>query len=240
MSKFKVGDNAVITSRRNNGAKGIITKIANDDPYGYDNSYYVDIYGGERRAYVYERDLRLAERLERDISVESLYNYQNDSHNDDYDYLTEMATIARDQEEGILISVNPERQTLNIPYFKVYDNSSVNTAKCVARLHFKDSGMEYHKDSLGKRQWIINNGDVKNIRNILQKKSKRDKSYTYWQMACFQWNYENGLIDDDTDKYFAGKYDEKYRGDSRLESAYVPSTQEMPDIWIYDPSKGKK
>lgn len=157
---------------------------------------------------------------------------------DEYEeYYYEMATIVRDEYEGILISVNPERDHLTIPYFKVYDSYSVDTAKHVIRLHFKNSGMEFHKDPLGKVQWILNNKDIKNIRKILQKKSKRDKLYTYWQMACFQWNYENGLIDDDIKEYFSGKYDNKYINDKRLFSAYVPSTQEIPDTWIYNPSK---
>lgn len=174
--------------------------------------------------------------LETDIQAEDLMNEPID----DYDYFEEMATIARDRDEGILISVNPERDRLSIPYFKVYDSDSVDTAKRVVRLHFKDSGMEYHKDPLGKMQWVMNNRDVKNVRKALQKKSKRDKPYTYWQMACFQWNYENGLIDDDIDQYFAGICDNKYKYDRRLAMAYVPSTQKMPDTWTYDPLKGKK
>ena len=179
---------------------------------------------------------RIIEYAETDIQAEDLM----DEPVYEYEYFNEMATIARDQDEGILISVNPEREHLTIPYFKVYDSYSVDTAKRVARLHFKDSGMEYHKDPLGKMQWVINNRDVKNIRKVLQKRSKRDKPYTYWQIACFQWNYENGLIDDNINQYFAGKYDEMFEGDTRLEKAYVPSTQEMPDTWIYDPPKGKK
>ena len=153
----------------------------------------------------------------------------------------EMATITRDRGNGILISVNPEREHLNIAYFKVYDSDSVNTAKRVIRLHFKDSGMEYHKDPLGKSMWDLNARDKKDIRNLLEKPSKRNKPYTNWQVACFQWNYENNLIDDDIDEYFSGKYDDEYANikDTNLQEAYVPSDQEMPKTWKYDPPKGK-
>ena len=59
---------------------------------------------------------------------------------------------------------------------------------------------------------------------------------------CFQWNYENNLIDDDITAYFNGDYDKKYENhpNSALKEAYVPSTQKMPDTWIYDSSKGKR
>lgn len=154
----------------------------------------------------------------------------------------EMATIVRNENKGFLISVNPERERLSIPYFKVYDSSSFNTSKRVIRLHFKDSGMEYHKDSSGKKVWDINDKYIGYIVEILSKQSKRDKKYTYWNVMCFQWNYENALIDDDLDAYMRGEYDDKYKDieNTRLQKAYVPSDQKMPKEWLYDKSKGNK
>ena len=161
---------------------------------------------------------------------------------DDYEYLGEMATITRDidRKGNILIAVNPERDRLSIPYFKVYDSDDILTAKRVIRLHFKDSGMEYHKDKY--KEWVLNADDKKHIIRVLKKTSKRFKAYTNWQYMCFQWNYENNLIDDDITAYFNGDYDKKYENhpNSALKEAYVPSTQKMPDTWIYDSSKGKR
>ena len=154
----------------------------------------------------------------------------------------EMATITRDRDNGILISVNPEREHLNIAYFKVYDSDSVNKAKRVARLHFKDSGMEYHKrDRNGKLTWDIKKDTIKEVLRILREESADAPGYTNWQYACYRWNYENDLIDAGYQKYFAGDYDEKYKNamDTNLQEAYVPSTQEMPKTWKYDPPKGK-
>jgi len=61
----------------------------------------------------------------------------------------------------------------------------------------------------------------------LEKKHKTSKIYTNWQFACFQWNVENDLIDDDIDEYFAGTYDERMKN----VISYVPSTQLMPEKW---------
>lgn len=157
---------------------------------------------------------------------------------EEYYYLDEMATIAFTNK--LNISVSPVRHTLNIPYFSVYDSYSVYMAKRVAKLHFKNFGIEYYKDSIGKQPWILNSEKIEKIRELLKKNNKTNPKYSNWQVLCFQWNYENGLVDGDINQYFAGNYDNQHFNDSRLESAYVPSTQEMPDTWIYDPSKGKK
>lgn len=241
MSKFKVGDKIVITSRWNNGAQGIITEVVTDDPndqYGFDNSYYVDIYKGERGELVYEHDLRLAKDSERNIFVESLYQSQLDHDS----YFSEMATIAFTNK--LNVAVNPERRTLNIPYFKVYDNGKVDASKKVARLHFKDSGIEIHKhDKLGKKPWIPSNDDIKNIKSILiQPDPTRDNLYTVWQVLCYEWNRINDLIPVNTTikEYVSGKCDNQRFNDTRLETAYVLSDTEIPKTWEYDASKSKR
>lgn len=154
----------------------------------------------------------------------------------------EMATIVRDVDRKgkILIAVNPERDRLNIAYFKVYDSNDIKTAKRVIRLHFKDSGMEYHNDMYEK--WILNSNDKKHIKKLLESPNKRHKSYSNWQYMCFQWNYENNLIDDDIDAYFNGDYDEKYinHPNTALTTAYVPSTQKMPETWNDNPDEEAK
>lgn len=141
----------------------------------------------------------------------------------------EMATIAID--DDLNINVNPEPDRLSIAYFKVFNAESFRKATKVARLHFKDSGMEYHKDRSGKQQWNLSSREVKRIVKLLKSNHTDYDGYTNWQVACYLWNLENGLIDQGINKYFSGIYDEKYDNDSRLKEAYVPSTQEMPDGW---------
>ena len=149
----------------------------------------------------------------------------------------EMATIATDK--NLNINVNPESDRLSIEYFKVLNAKSFRSATKVARLHFKDSGMEYHRDPSGKQPWALNSKEIKQIVRLLESKHVDYNGYTNWQVACYQWNLENGLINQGVQDYFAGKYDHIYDNDSRLKEAYVPSTQEMPKTWKYDPPKGK-
>lgn len=150
----------------------------------------------------------------------------------------EMATIATDK--NLNINVNPESDRLSIEYFKVLNAKSFRSATKVARLHFKDSGMEYHRDPSGKQPWALNSKEIKQIVRLLESKHVDYNGYTNWQVACYQWNYHNGLVKSFKD-YFAGDYDEKYKNatDINLQEAYVPSTQEMPKTWKYDPPKGK-
>lgn len=149
------------------------------------------------------------------------------------DVFFEMATIATGN--NLNINVNPETNRLSIAYFKVLNAKSFRAATKIARLHFKDSGMEYHRDSLGKQQWILNSREIKNIIKLLESKHADYNGYTNWQVACYQWNFENGLINQGIHDYFNGKYDHVYDNDSRLKEAYVPSTQQMPkNGWIVD------
>jgi len=154
---------------------------------------------------------------------------------DDEPFL-EMATIAID--DNLNINVNPEVDRLSIAYFKVFNAESFRKVTKVARLHFKDSGMEYHNDRSGKQQWELNSKDIKRIVKLLKEQNDSHDGYTNWQIACYQWNLENGLIRSFKD-YFEGMYDHIYDNDSRLKEAYVPSTQEMPETWVCDKSKVK-
>ncbi|MDE7354444.1 MAG: hypothetical protein K2O06_15540 [Acetatifactor sp.] len=166
---------------------------------------------------------------------ESTLNQAMANHNDEPFF--EMAMIA--YEDKLNISVNQETKRLSIAYFKVYDHQKYSAAGRVARLHFKDSGMEYHSDSRGKKIWEISGSDSRRIVKLMQSPSDDHDGYTNWQVACYQWNYHNGLVKSFKD-YFAGKYDHMYDNDDRLKEAYVPSTQEMPETWIYNPENNKK
>lgn len=161
--------------------------------------------------------------------------YLNQPSDNNGEPFLEMATIAIDND--LNINVNPESDRLSIAYFKVFNAESFRKATKVARLHFKDSGMEYHKDRSGKQQWKLNSKEIKRIVKLLKSNHTDYDGYTNWQVACYQWNLENGLINQGIDNYFTGKYDHIYDNDSRLKEAYVPSDQEMPETWIYNPEK---
>ena len=164
---------------------------------------------------------------------ESTLNQAIADHSDEPFF--EMATIAID--DNLNINVNPEVDRLSIAYFKVFNAESFRKATKVARLHFKDNGMEYHQDRFGKQQWKLNFKEVKHIVKLLKSNHTDYDGYTNWQVACYQWNLENGLINQGIDTYFSGKYDHMYDNDNRLKEAYVPSTQEMQKTWVCDKSK---
>ena len=149
----------------------------------------------------------------------------------DKEYFEDTVTITRDTDEGVCIRVNEERTRLNIAYFKAYNHSSPTIAMMVARLHFKDEGIETYEPDPEKQVWKVSAGDIKRIINTLEKESVDHPGITNWQYARYQWNYENGLIYGGLKAYLNGEYDE----DLKNNPVYVPSTQPMPDGWIYHP-----
>ena len=139
------------------------------------------------------------------------------------------------EKEGFRITSIINTKPPYIPYFKVYDNSSYTSATKVARLHFKNYGIEDHKDRY--ESWYPNNKEIKMIRNFMMNQHVDFPQYTNWQMACWLWNLEYDFFNNhNRDEYFAGKFDEEYKD----HPSYVPSTQKMPETWIYDPLKSKK
>ena len=149
--------------------------------------------------------------------------------------LGEMATVAdSDRPVGLSIQVNPDPDRIGNPYFKVY-NTAVPKIKesRVARLHFLDSGMEYHQDKF--MDWIPTKKEIKSIKDLLSQKHLV-YNYTNWQVACFLWNQEYHLfMQKDIDDYMNGLLDEKLS----IHPSYVPSTTVMPETWVYNPSKKK-
>ena len=153
---------------------------------------------------------------------------------DDY-YLGEMATVCSSAKPAMSIHVNPDPNRIGNPYFKVYDSElpRKNDTR-ICRLHFLDSGMEYHKDSF--KDWIISSKDIRNIKSFLSEKHELTQKYSNWQMAKFLWNLEYRFFPQrDIDKYMSGQFDDQFKD----HPSYVPSTAEIPDTWEYNPPKGK-
>lgn len=142
---------------------------------------------------------------------------------------------------SVLFNYDMESDRLCTAYFKVYDHSDYALAKRAAKLHFKDSGMEYHRNPYEKQQWILNSKDIKRIRDLLEDINDDDyylyhdyNTYTNWKILCYQWDHENGLIPASASitDYYSGKYD---NDGSQLNNAYIPSTQKIPETWNYEP-----
>ena len=148
--------------------------------------------------------------------------------------LGEMATITTSDKPAMRIQINPERGRKGVPYFKVYNSPSYTKSTKVARLHFLDTGMEYHQDEFA--DWVPTNKEIKQIRGLLMERHSREKNYTNWQMTCWLWNMEYTFImPDKIDEYMEGKFDDAFKD----HPSYVPSTTPIPDTWEYNPPKGK-
>ena len=150
-------------------------------------------------------------------------------------YIGEMATVNIDKNLNIRIQINPDPNRIGNPYFKVYDACSYQKETKVARLHFLDTGMEYHQDEFA--DWVPTNKEIKRIKGILLSEHS-DDGYTNWQMACWLWNLEYNYFEfgpKDMKTYFGGKFDTQYKD----HPSYVPSTTPIPDTWEYNPPKGK-
>ena len=154
-------------------------------------------------------------------------------------YYGEIALISRDYEHDICITVNIELDGRTIPYLRVFNKSNMFDATHVTRFHFKDGNAEFHDTAINKMRWVLTDEDDRNIRSLLERPCDIHVECSNWQYACYSWNWENYLVKSFKD-YFAGKYGHMYDNDRRLNSLYVPSTQEMPEKgWVYDPLKGK-
>ncbi len=179
MSKFKENDEVWIET----GDLGVVKSVG--AVRGVGAVYSVETYNGYK-ILVRESDLSF-----QDLMMEPIEEYEESSFSVD-DYFSEMASIA--YYKGLNIAYNDETDRLGIAYFKVYDHDKIRSAKRVARLRFKDSEMEYHKDTIGKQPWILNSRDIKNIINLLIGTNKTNPEYSNWQVLCFKWNYDNNFI----------------------------------------------
>ena len=154
-------------------------------------------------------------------------------YDDNYTY--DMATIGRTTTPiPLLISVNPDPNRIGNPYFKVYDTDKIRkNSSRVMRLHFLDSGMEYHRDEY--LEWIPSKADLNNIKNYLQQKNTNFSNYTNWQALCYSWNNEYGFDMQSIHDYLKGIYDKELSNNP----SYVPSNALIPETWVYNPPKGK-
>lgn len=214
MNEFKIGSSIVI----NNGIySGNVGKIIESFGKSNSNSDMLKIELVTENVAVNSNDI---------IPIDDFITMENNIR----EPMVEMATIISDDEYGLNISVNSDPNRKGVPYFKVYDSAIKKQGVTrVCRLHFKDEGMEHHKNR-GFKDWKINVDDIKKIKSLLNSVVKKTKPYTVWQMACYQWNeeYFQGAIND-IEKYFDGGYSDEFI----KHPSYVPHDQDIPEKWKY-------
>lgn len=232
MSKFELQDRVLINNYPEK-RRGTIVKYIEEN-----NLYLVDIDSKLCGNSMYNINLFKEDELEKlNIMDEYVDNKLKDLSifEEHDDYLTEMATIIFTNKYNI--AFNNETDRAGIAYFKVYDSGKISTAKRVARLHFKDSGMEYHKhDRLKKEIWKLTLNEAKEIIEILKMPHKEHDSLSNWVILCYRWNSDNGLIPYNATlkEYLNGKFDHQKFLDERFEKMFIPSDTPIPDPWIYN------
>ncbi len=172
-----------------------------------------------------------------DEDLEKLHQFFETLDEEQYKYYCDNLTnIVLQNNININIAVD---EPLLVAYFRIYNHHDIGLSTKVMQLHIKDNKMEYHPDPFNKDIWIPSDKELYDIKKILC--SHNDiANCTNWQQLCYQWNYQNILIDGDIWDYLHGKHDKKYTNNKILSSVYVPSTQKMPEMWIYDAEERKK
>lgn len=143
----------------------------------------------------------------------------------------DMVIIGRDVKHNFSVLVADVRGwNQNIPYFNVYNHADYSCATEVARLHFRDCGIETCNNR-GLPPWIMDSTEIKNLVEFMNRPNRFVSDYTNWQLACYKWNCVNYIFK--TNEWFRdymdGKLDVKYSSNK----AYIPSTQKMPETWEF-------
>lgn len=114
--------------------------------------------------------------------------------------LTEFATVGRFQKQNFSLAVNPDRKRnlKNAEYFKVYNHIDPERATKIARISFRSSSYIIHHQNGGKKNWVLNQKERKELMQILQSSSKKHPGYTVWQSLILYFNYEVGLDEEKT------------------------------------------
>ena len=151
-------------------------------------------------------------------------------HCDDESNL-EMVIIGRDVQHNFSVLVADVRGWNQIiPYFNVYNHADYSNATKVARLHFRDRGIETC-NTRGLPSWIMDSAEIRNLLEFMNRPNRLVSDYTNWQLACYKSNCENYIFKTDEwlRDYMDGKLDVKYSSNK----AYIPSTQKMPETWEF-------
>lgn len=142
-----------------------------------------------------------------------------------------MTTIGTNFSPTFTVIVNPDSRRIGDPYLKICDGKRFHSSEHTARLNLKEPALvKHHSD--GKKEWNLTNKDIKNLKNYLNSKSKKNPKYTNWEYTIFSWNDEYGFLESYEgvepliDEFFNGYFDTE---ENLSNPSYVPSYQLMPD-----------
>lgn len=101
------------------------------------------------------------------------------------DTLQEMATVYRNTEYNICITVNPDPNHIGNPYFKIYNSTSYTSADKGIRISFLKPSYIMHADT--KASWKLNKKEKQLLISFLLDKSnfydeQLGRKLTVWEM----------------------------------------------------------
>lgn len=79
-------------------------------------------------------------------------------------------------------------------YFKYLDSFSYKKAGYIARISLKEPKYLKHRNSDGKKNWVLNNKEKKELVEIMNSPSKSREGFTNWQATLIQYNFDNFFI----------------------------------------------
>lgn len=138
------------------------------------------------------------------IFDENLYDDEDLELCEDYaidikagEILTEFATIYRERNFNMCIAVNPDRKRnlKGMEYFKLYNSTDPTRATKIARIKFRQADYVIHKNNGGKKNWILNAKERRQLVKMLNFPS----SYVFsggdrvWDEMIYRFNNEAGI-----------------------------------------------
>lgn len=152
------------------------------------------------------------------------------------EYIECISTVGSDHDNGFCVVVNPDGNRRGTVYFKYCNSASYLKSTKVIRIMLDKCEYVFHKNEKGKSTWKLNSKDKKNLVLFLNSASKSFKNATNYNLACYFWNREMGLLDlvqypeniyySELDAYLCGWFDDKPCAEH---PSYVFSTCKMPD-----------
>lgn len=138
-----------------------------------------------------------------------------------------------DYDAQVAYYVNPDPDSTDEPYFKLYNHESFVKATKIARISFLEPN--YIKQCDKNQSWILNFQEKERLLHFLSNPSDSYPYVSTWQHAMFQWNHECLLLEKQFDKckyrnivcaFSKGFYDTE---ENIHNPRYLPSYLPVPD-----------
>ena len=143
------------------------------------------------------------------------------------EYLDEMSTVCRDNQNNVSIAVNPDSERQGHPYFKFYNNVYYGDAAKVVRILFNSADYVENKNAEDQKLWKLSHKEKKLLKELLSSTSAEYSDMTIWEACKFEWNFEYLEQSINLDKYVNGEYDKDKTFTEN--PGYVHYSLEMPD-----------